>query len=76
MITGWPPHFIKIYFDCSGKPLDYFLQEQPVFGVSCDPLNDNIFSVAGDDGRILIYDMRDSSNGTFHSVLNVESPSK
>lgn len=42
--------------------MEFFrIGEQPIFGVSTDPLNDNNFAVAGDDGRLLIYDMRDSS---------------
>jgi WD repeat-containing protein 22 len=43
---------------CSGDPLEYFLHEQPVYGLSIDPINDNVFASACDDGRILIYDIR------------------
>ena len=44
---------------CSGDPLDYFLHEQPVYGLSIDPINDNVFASACDDGRVLIYDIRE-----------------
>ena len=44
---------------CSGDPLDYFLHEQPVYGLSVDPINDNVFASACDDGRVLIYDIRE-----------------
>lgn len=44
-----------------GKPLDFFTQEGPVFGIDSDPLNSNVFSMAGDEGHLMIYDVRDSS---------------
>ena len=55
---------LLVYF--RQKPLDYFLHEQPVYSVSVDPLNDNIFASACDDGRLLIYDIREpASNGKY-----------
>lgn len=39
----------------------------PVYGISVDPCNDNIFASAGEDGRILIFDTRlDPSNGNIN----------
>ncbi|KAF4528141.1 hypothetical protein B566_EDAN011157 [Ephemera danica] len=35
----------------TGDPTDYFLHEQPVYGLSIDPLNDNVFASACDDGQ-------------------------
>lgn len=46
-----------------GVPLDYFVHEQPVYGVSADPVNESVFCSACDDGRILIFDIRESGNG-------------
>ncbi|XP_012286907.1 DDB1- and CUL4-associated factor 5 isoform X2 [Orussus abietinus] len=45
----------------TGDPLDYFLHEKPVYGLSIHPTNDNVFASACDDGRVLIYDIRGSS---------------
>ncbi|XP_015609773.1 DDB1- and CUL4-associated factor 5 [Cephus cinctus] len=63
----------------TGDPLNYFLHEKPVYGLSIHPHNDNVFSSACDDGRVLIYDIRDSSSTetfclaqyktAFHSVM-------
>lgn len=44
----------------SGELLDVFRHETAIYGVSTDPLNDNIFTTASHDGRVLIYDMRDT----------------
>ncbi|CAL8111329.1 unnamed protein product [Orchesella dallaii] len=49
----------------TGAPLDYFVHEQPVYGVSADPVNESIFCSACDDGRVLIFDIRDSGNDPF-----------
>lgn len=35
---------------------------KPVYGLSINPQNDCILATAGDDGRVLIFDLRDSSN--------------
>lgn len=40
------------------KVCDVFNLEHPVYGISVDPCNDNIFASAGEDGRILIFDTR------------------
>lgn len=57
--------FIFIYIPLSrGKVCDVFNLGNPVYGISVDPCNDNIFASAGEDGRILIFDTRlDPSNG-------------
>jgi WD repeat-containing protein 22 len=40
------------------QPLDYFLHEEPVYGLSVHPANADIFVTACSDGRLLLYDMR------------------
>ncbi|XP_018328592.1 DDB1- and CUL4-associated factor 5 isoform X2 [Agrilus planipennis] len=57
------------------------LHKKPVYGLSVNPQNDFIVSTAGDDGRILIFDTRESSTNNadpfcvakqktgFHSVM-------
>ncbi|XP_075223771.1 DDB1- and CUL4-associated factor 5 [Lycorma delicatula] len=42
----------------TGDPVDFFLYEQPVYGLSVDPCNDYVFASACDDGKVLIYDIR------------------
>ena len=42
----------------SGQPLDYFLHEEPVYGLSVHPENPDLFSTACSDGRVLLFDMR------------------
>ncbi|XP_067119886.1 DDB1- and CUL4-associated factor 5-like [Centruroides vittatus] len=61
------------------KTLDVFLHEEAVYGLSVDPMNDNVFASACDDGRILICDIREHGtsdpfvlanyNSAFHAVM-------
>ncbi|XP_046402157.1 DDB1- and CUL4-associated factor 5 isoform X2 [Ischnura elegans] len=63
----------------TGDPIDFFLHEQPVYGLSVDPLNDNVFASACDDGRVLIFDIREPAStepfclagytSAFHAVM-------
>ncbi|GLH03745.1 Retinoblastoma-binding protein 5 homolog [Gryllus bimaculatus] len=46
----------------TGDAVNFFLHEQPVYGLSIDPLNDNVFASACDDGRVLLYDIREHAN--------------
>jgi hypothetical protein len=40
-----------------------------VYGLSIDPINDNVFASACDDGRVLIYDIREPpSTGRLNAV--------
>lgn len=48
-----------LLFHFSGETLDVFLHEDAVYGLSVDPNNSNAFASACDDGRILIYDIRE-----------------
>uniref|UniRef100_T1JJB3 Uncharacterized protein n=1 Tax=Strigamia maritima TaxID=126957 RepID=T1JJB3_STRMM len=62
-----------------GRTLDVFLHEEAVYGLSVDPLNDNVFASACEDGRILIWDIREPSStepfclaaytSAFHAVM-------
>ena len=57
----FPIVYLKILkwdFGYSGETLDVFTHEEAVYGLSVDPVNDNVFASACDDGRILIYDIR------------------
>lgn len=61
---------------CSGEPYDVFLHSKPVYGLSVDVTNDQIFATASEDGHILIFDLRigtqiiqfpSKSRGPFHA---------
>lgn len=42
----------------SGETINIFLHQDALYGLSVDPLNDNVFASACDDGRVLIFDIR------------------
>lgn len=44
----------------SSETLDVFAHEDAVYGLSVSPVNDNIFASSSDDGRVLIWDIRES----------------
>ncbi|CAG9860016.1 unnamed protein product [Phyllotreta striolata] len=53
--------------------------DKPVYGINIHPQNDNIIATAGEDGRILLFDIREvpnqevqvvaQENNSFHSVM-------
>lgn len=43
---------------------------KPVYGLSINPQNDCILATAGDDGRVLIFDLRDSSNAGNYYIIS------
>lgn len=53
-----------------------FLHSKPVYGISVDSTNDKIFATAGEEGNILIFDLRvgsqiislPKSHSPFHAV--------
>ncbi|XP_058809986.1 DDB1- and CUL4-associated factor 5 [Phymastichus coffea] len=56
--------------------LNFFRHEKPVYGLSPHPHNENVFSSACDDGRVLIYDIRGtaSSAESFLCIAQHKSP--
>ena len=40
------------------KPIDVFRHEEPVYGLSVHPTNNNLFLTACSDGRVLLFDLR------------------
>lgn len=42
----------------SGDASDGFLHTKPVYGLSIDSTNNQIFATAGEDGRVLVFDLR------------------
>ncbi|XP_073465838.1 DDB1- and CUL4-associated factor 5 [Aquarana catesbeiana] len=63
----------------TGETLDVFAHEEAVYGLSVSPVNDNVFASSSDDGRVLIWDIRESPQAdpfclahypsAFHSVM-------
>lgn len=63
----------------SGNALSSIPHRKPVYGLSINPQNDEIIATAGEDGRLLLYDVREVSNQEaqvlakqktgFHSVM-------
>lgn len=54
---------LYLFSHSSGYLLTSFLHEKPVYGLSVSPQNDYVFASAGEDGRILIYDIREPATG-------------
>lgn len=59
----------------SGKLDNVFKHDGPVYGLSIDPQNDNIFATASENGEILLFDHRStvptvvaSVPSSFHAV--------
>ncbi|XP_015918100.2 uncharacterized protein [Parasteatoda tepidariorum] len=42
------------------ESLDVFPHQEAVYGLSADPMDDNLFATSCDDGRVLIWDIRQS----------------
>lgn len=55
----------------SGETKDVFSHEDAVYGLSPDPTNPSVFATACDDGRVLIYDTRDSCGGETVGCLSL-----
>ncbi|XP_050312634.1 DDB1- and CUL4-associated factor 5 [Anthonomus grandis grandis] len=63
----------------TGNPLVALPHRKPVYGLSINPQNDEIIATAGDDGRLLLYDIRETTGQEaqvlarqktgFHSVM-------
>ncbi|XP_053641546.1 DDB1- and CUL4-associated factor 5 isoform X3 [Cherax quadricarinatus] len=45
----------------TGETVDVFLHREAVYGVSVSPTHDCVFASAGEDGQVLLYDMRESA---------------
>ncbi|XP_078089484.1 DDB1- and CUL4-associated factor 5 [Mustelus asterias] len=62
----------------STEIVNVFPHDDAVYGLSVSPVNDNVFASSSDDGRVLIWDIRDSHGepfclanypSAFHSVM-------
>ncbi|RWS03316.1 DDB1- and CUL4-associated factor 5-like protein [Dinothrombium tinctorium] len=71
---------VIIHDAITGETLDVILHDEAIYGLSVDPINDNIFATACDDGRIFIWDLREPnlrdpltlirSQSAFHAVMH------
>jgi DDB1- and CUL4-associated factor 5 len=57
---------VKYYF--RGNFILKLPHKKPVYGLSVNPQNDYVIATAGDDGRILIFDIRESTNTGINGV--------
>lgn len=57
----------------SGDCIDVFYHTKPIYGLGVDPFNDNIFATAGEDGRILLFDLR-ASNAEPKTIVKYRAP--
>ncbi|CAO1443202.1 unnamed protein product [Diamesa serratosioi] len=78
IFSGSNDDMVYVHDVHSGDPIDIFYHSKPVYGISVDPSNESIFSTAGEDGRVLLFDMRVSNSemkclvryrSAFHSVM-------
>ena len=66
----------KYIFIFRKQTVDVFLHEEAVYGLSVDPINDNVFASACDDGKVVLYDIRASpAEGSFITMLALQKAS-
>lgn len=56
---------VMIHDTKTGETLDVILHNDAIYGLSIDPLNDNVFASACDDGRVCIWDIRGPARDPF-----------
>lgn len=62
IFSGGNDDTVMVHDSRTGEIIDVFPHEKPVYGLSVDPINDHIFASSGEDGRILIFDLRTCSD--------------
>ncbi|KAH3853970.1 hypothetical protein DPMN_096508 [Dreissena polymorpha] len=65
LFSGGNDEQVIVHDIATGETKDVFTHEDAVYGLSPDPTNPSVFASACDDGRILIYDIRDSCADPF-----------
>lgn len=64
---------VEAFQDCaffSGNALAAISHRKPVYGLTVNSQNDEIIATAGEDGRLLLYDIREAPNqGNFLPVI-------
>lgn len=62
ILSGGNDERILIHDLATTKFVNQYLQEEPVFGISCHPENSDIFTTACSDGQVMMFDLRSSSH--------------
>lgn len=52
----------KHYLFFRGNALTVIPHRKPVYGLTVNPQKDDIIATAGEDGRLLLYDIREAPN--------------
>lgn len=53
--------------------MDVFYHTKPIYGLDVDPINENLFATAGEDGRVLLFDLR-ASNSDARTIVKYRAP--
>ncbi|XP_078590919.1 uncharacterized protein LOC144870514 [Branchiostoma floridae x Branchiostoma japonicum] len=64
---------VILHDTASRETKDVFRHEDAVYGLSVDPNNDNVFASACDDGRVLIWDIRENPTAEPFCLANYTS---
>ncbi|XP_067895607.1 DDB1- and CUL4-associated factor 5 isoform X2 [Heterodontus francisci] len=78
LFSGGNDEQVIVHDVASTEIVSVFPHDDAVYGLSVSPVNDNVFASSSDDGRVLIWDIRDSHGepfclanypSAFHSVM-------
>jgi len=62
VISGGNDEKVLVHDLETGKTLDIFPHDEPVYGIACHPECSELFASASSDGRVLVFDLRESNN--------------
>ncbi|XP_074646656.1 DDB1- and CUL4-associated factor 5-like [Tubulanus polymorphus] len=65
IFSGGNDEQVVVHDMSTRETVDVFLHEDAVYGLSTHPTNNELFASACEDGRILIYDLRQSTSDPF-----------
>ncbi|CAH1791672.1 unnamed protein product, partial [Owenia fusiformis] len=74
VFSGGNDEQVIVHDATTGETKDVFLHEEAVYGLSADPNNSSVFASACDDGRILVYDIREPPSSEPFCLANYVSP--
>ncbi|XP_041352872.1 DDB1- and CUL4-associated factor 5-like [Gigantopelta aegis] len=73
IFSGGNDEQVVVHDVLTGATLDVFRHEDAVYGLSADPNNDSVFASACDDGRVLIFDIREPPDSDPFCLANYTS---
>lgn len=65
IFSGGNDEQVIVHDVATGETKDVFAHEEAVYGLSADPTNPHVFASSCDDGRVLIFDTRDTCADPF-----------